>query len=95
MDALYLEFHLYALRNPAARERLNELEQEDIRAIAEILEERRESEHIEPAERTARIIVALFRGISMMRTANPEAAGEDLLQGAIEFVTRALGVEAT
>ena len=95
MDALYLEFHLYALRNPAARERLNELEQEDIRAIAEILEERRESEHVEPAERTARIIVALFRGISMMRTANPEAAGEDLLQGAIEFVTRALGVEAT
>ena len=26
----------------------------------------------EPAEQTARIIVALFRGISMMRTANPE-----------------------
>lgn len=94
MDSLYLEFHLYALRNPAARARLNELEQEDIRAIAEILDERRDVERVEPAERTARIIVALFRGISMMRTANPEAAGEDLLQGAIEFVTRALGVEA-
>lgn len=96
MGALYLEFHLYALRNPAARARMNELEQEDIRAIAEILEVEREQRGIEveePAERTARIIVALFRGISMMRTANPEVAGEELLEAAIAFVTRAQGIE--
>ena len=31
MGALYLEFHLYALRNPAARVRMNELEEDDIR----------------------------------------------------------------
>jgi AcrR family transcriptional regulator len=96
MGALYLEFHLYALRNPAARARLNELEQEDIRAIAEILEVEREQRGIEveePAERTARIIVALFRGINMMRTANPEVAGEELLEAAIAFVTRAQGIE--
>ncbi len=96
MGALYLEFHLYALRNPAARARMNELEQEDIRAIAEILEVEREQRGIEveePAERTARIIVALFRGINMMRTANPEVAGEELLEAAIAFVTRAQGIE--
>ena len=96
MGALYLEFHLYALRNPAARARLNELEQEDIRAIAEILEAERVERDIdfdEPAERTARIIVALFRGISMMRTANPEVAGEELLEAAIAFVVRAQGIE--
>jgi len=96
MGALYLEFHLYALRNPAARARMNELEQEDIRAIAEILEVERAQRGIEvevPAEQTARIIVALFRGISMMRTANPEVAGEELLEAAIAFVTRAQGVE--
>ena len=95
MGALYLEFHLYALRNPAARARLNELEQEDIRAIAEILEAERAERDIdfdEPAERTARIIVALFRGISMMRTANPEVAGEELLEAAIAFVVRAQGI---
>jgi AcrR family transcriptional regulator len=95
MGALYLEFHLYALRNPAARARMNELEQEDIRAIAEILEVEREQRGIEveePAERTARIIVALFRGISMMRTANPEVAGTELLEAAIAFVTRAQGI---
>jgi AcrR family transcriptional regulator len=95
MGALYLEFHLYALRNPAARARLNELEQEDIRAIAEILEAEREERDIEigePVERTARIIVALFRGIGMMRTANPEVAGEELLEAAIAFVVRAQGI---
>jgi AcrR family transcriptional regulator len=96
MGALYLEFHLYALRNPAARARMNELEQEDIRAIADILEDERAQRGIDvevPPERTARIIVALFRGISMMRTANPEAAGEELLEAAIAFVTRAQGIE--
>ncbi len=96
MGALYLEFHLYALRNPAARARLNELEHEDIRAIAEIIEAEREQRGIEidePAERTARIIVALFRGISMMRTANPEVAGQELLEAAIAFVVRAQGIE--
>ena len=75
---------------------MNELEQEDIRAIAEILEAEREERDIdfdEPAERTARIIVALFRGIGMMRTANPEVAGEELLEAAIAFVVRAQGIE--
>ncbi len=96
LGALYLEFHLYALRNPSARERMNELERADVRAIAEIIESERTQREIEiddPVERTARIIVALFRGISMMRTSDPEMAGEDLLEGAIAFVSRGLGVE--
>jgi hypothetical protein len=29
----------------------------------------------------------------MMRTSDPEMAGEDLLEGAIAFVSRGLGVE--
>lgn len=95
MGALYLEFHLYALRNPVARARMNELEKRDILAIAEILEAERRERGMpvdEPAEQTARIIVALFRGINMMRTANPEVAGEELLEAAIAFVTRAQGI---
>lgn len=95
MGALYLEFHLYALRNPVARARMNELEKQDILAIAEILEAERRERGMpvdEPAEQTARIIVALFRGINMMRTANPEVAGEELLEAAIAFVTRAQGI---
>jgi AcrR family transcriptional regulator len=96
MGALYLEFQLYALRNPTARERLNELERADVRAIADIIEgerARRGIEALESAERTARIVVALFRGISMMRTSDPEMAGEDLLESGIAFVSRSLGVE--
>jgi AcrR family transcriptional regulator len=96
MGSLYLEFYLYALRNPAVRDRMNELEQRDIDAVAEILEAQRAQRGIEdeePAERTARIIVALFRGINMMRIANPEAAGDELLEAAIAFVVRAQGVE--
>ncbi len=95
MGALNLEFQLYALRNPAARARMNELEQEDIDAIAEIITAERQQRGIqddEPAERTARIIVALFRGIAMMRTADPEAVGDELLEAAIAFVTRAQGI---
>jgi AcrR family transcriptional regulator len=94
--ALYLEFYLYALRNPAVRARMNELEQEDIRAIADILEAERAKRGItddEPAERIARIIVALFRGLFMMRTANPDVAGRELIEAAIAFVTRAQGIQ--
>ena len=96
MGALHLEFQLYALRNPTARARMNELEQKDIDAIAEILTVERQQRGIqddEPAERTARIIFALFRGISIMRTANPEVVGDELLEAAIAFVTRAQGLQ--
>ena len=90
--ALYLEFTLYALRNPTARDRLNELERADIDAIAEIINSHAQRETA-PAERSARIIVALFRGITLMRALDPDAAGEDLLEEAVAFVTRALGFE--
>jgi AcrR family transcriptional regulator len=90
--ALFLEFTLYALRNPTARERLNALERADIDAIAEIITSHGHREGA-TAQRSARIIFALFRGLSMMRVADPDAAGEDLLEEAIAFVSRALGFE--
>ena len=93
--SLYLEFSLYAMRNPVARERLNQLESMDIRAIAEIIEQGRSERGIETAEwseHTARIIVALFRGIGLMRLLKPEAVGPDLLEDAISFIARGLGV---
>lgn len=94
--ALYLEFTLYALRNPAARERLNELGRRDIQAIAEIIGDektRRDTEKPEQAESAARIIVALFRGLGIMRALEPDTAHDALLQDAVAFVTRGLGVE--
>jgi len=93
---LYLEFCLYALRNPAARARLNELEQADALAVADLIEGERQGLGIDPLvrpENTARIINALFRGIGLMRTLDPDADNEELLKDAMSFVARGLGVE--
>jgi AcrR family transcriptional regulator len=97
-DTLYLEFALYALRNSSARTRLAQLDAENIRAVAEIIEAGRERlgiEPPEPADHVARIIVALFRGIGLMRSLDPDLADESLLASAMQFLTRGLGVDAT
>src|ERR1700722_16584516 len=52
---LYEEFWLYAARNPAAREQLTRLEDENVRAIAQILESERSRNGIEPLESPARM----------------------------------------
>ena len=84
------------MRNPAARERLARLEREDIEAIATIIRVGRERQGIdglEPAEDVARIIVALFHGIGLMRALDPDAVGEPLLESAMYFVVRGLGAD--
>jgi AcrR family transcriptional regulator len=93
---LYEEFWLYAARNPAAREQLTRLEDENVRAIAQILESERRRTGIEPLEspeRTARIIGVLFHGIGMLRVLQPDVVDDALLETAISFVARGLGVE--
>jgi AcrR family transcriptional regulator len=93
---LYEEFWLYAVRNPAAREQLTRLEDENVRAIAQILESERKRTGIEPLEspaRTARIIGVLFHGIGMLRVLQPDVVDDALLETAISFVARGLGVE--
>jgi AcrR family transcriptional regulator len=95
--ALYLEFSLYAMRNPAARARLNELEANDIRNVAQLIEEGSARQGLEPsvgALHQARLITALFRGISLMRALDPDGVSPELLEDALTFVTRGLGVEA-
>lgn len=91
---LYEEFHLYALRNPAVRERLAELDREDIAETAAIIEEERVRQGLAPLRSstdTARIIIALMRGVSMMRDLEPELAHDDrFLETVIEFVARSL-----
>jgi len=92
---LFQEFWLYAVRNPAAREQLTRLEDENVRAIAEIIEAERIRQGLEPldsAERIARIIVMLFRGIGLLGVLQPEVADETLIESAISLVARGLGV---
>src|SRR5579864_1779086 len=78
---LYQEFWLYAARNPAAREELTRLEDENVRGIADVLiaERRRQGlEPLESPERVARIIAVLFHGIGLLRVLQPEVADEAL-----------------
>ncbi|HVA06637.1 MAG TPA: TetR/AcrR family transcriptional regulator, partial [Acidimicrobiales bacterium] len=52
---LYQEFWLYAARNPAAREQLTRLEDENVRGIAEVLVAERSRQGLEPLESPERV----------------------------------------
>jgi len=91
---LYLEFTLYAMRNPAARDRLNELEAADIQAVAGLIEGEGAAGMApgDQAVRQAQLITALFRGINLMRALAPDTVGPELLEEALAFVIGGLGV---
>jgi AcrR family transcriptional regulator len=91
--ALYLEFCLYAMRNPAARERLVELQEASIESIAEVIETERSKSRIhthESPRQLARIVEAFTRGLSIMRELDPEAVDDAFLEVAISVLARAL-----
>ncbi|HUC37215.1 MAG TPA: TetR/AcrR family transcriptional regulator [Acidimicrobiales bacterium] len=95
---LFQEFWLYAVRNPAAREQLTSLEDENARDIAQIIESERTRYDLEPlesAERIARVVVALFRGIGLLGVLQPDVADDTLIETAISLVARGLGVPTT
>jgi AcrR family transcriptional regulator len=94
---LYQEFYLYALRHPQARERLAELDRATARSVAELIEDGRRRGAVapgEPAEELARIVVAMFRGVSLVRALDPEGADEAYFQSTLAFVARALRADA-
>jgi AcrR family transcriptional regulator len=93
---LYLEFWLYAARNPDARMRLAAIDDEAVRALADLLRAERANEGIAPLDdpdRVARVIEMLFRGIGLLRVMQPDVVDDELLTVALEFVAR--GLEAT
>ncbi len=91
---LYEEFHLYALRNPAARARLAELDRQDVEEVASVIEAERERQGFQPVESSidaARIVIALMKGIGMMRSLEPELEEDDaFLATVMEFTARGL-----
>jgi AcrR family transcriptional regulator len=92
-DILYQEFVLYAMRNPAAREKLSELEAVTVEKVAGLIEAERTRQGIEPLERpehVARIITALFNGISIMRALKIEAVDEAFLETVMSFLAQGL-----
>lgn len=93
-SVLYEEFHLYALRNPAARSRLAELDRANVAEVARVIEGERERLGLRPLESTenaARIAVALMRGVAMMRSLEPEITDDgEFLPTVMEFLARGL-----
>jgi len=90
---LYLEFWLYALRNPQAREKLARFDDLDVASVAEILVAERKRSGIEASEapqHVARMIVALFRGVGMMRALHPATVDDAFLETVMGLVARAL-----
>ena len=47
-------------------------------------------EPTEPAQQAARIVVALMRGISIMRAIDPDAVDQPFLEAMMAFVARAM-----
>ena len=91
---LYMEFAIFAVRHPEARQKIAELDDANIAAVAELIyEEKPERPDLESVKREARIVEALFRGIGLMKVLDPEAVDEALLEAALSFVTRALTSE--
>ena len=94
MALLYQEFWLYAARNPAVRDELMRIEDEGVRALAEIIAVERARQGIEPLEsaaQAARLVEILFRGLGQLRALDPDAVDDEFVEAAISFVARGLG----
>jgi len=90
---LYEEFCLYAMRNPSAREKLAAFDDLDIASVAEIIAVERKRYAMVPKEspeQAARIVVALMRGVSLMRAINPDAVDQPFLEALMAFMARAM-----
>jgi AcrR family transcriptional regulator len=93
-SVLYEEFHLYAIRNPAARERLARLDRHDIEQVARVIEGERKRQGLRPLDsalEAARIVVALMRGVGMMRSLDPDLDDDEgFLPAVMAFIARGL-----
>jgi AcrR family transcriptional regulator len=92
---LYMEFALFAVRNPEARRKLADLDEVNITRVAELIAgEQPGNKSFESIKREARVIEALFRGLGVMRSIDPDAIDEGLMESALAFVTRGLTSES-
>jgi AcrR family transcriptional regulator len=92
-DILYQEFTLYALRNPTAREKLAAFDAMTIKSVSELIQTERARQSIgtlEHPEDVARIVVALFRGIGLMRALDTGLVDGAFLETAMAFLARGL-----
>jgi AcrR family transcriptional regulator len=92
--ALYLEFCLYALRHRSAAAKLVAIDRTMAASIAEMIADRRRVQGItgdEPAERMARVVLAMFHGVELARALDPQASDRQFLRASVAFAVRGIG----
>jgi len=96
-NLLYLEFVLYAARNPDARTRLAA----SARKVHEAVEQMMDSEFARsgaappfPTSLMATIAIALFSGLGVGAIVDPESDTQETLDATLEFLYSTIGVDA-
>jgi AcrR family transcriptional regulator len=90
--ALWQEFTLYALRNPAVRDKLSADLDLTVSALVELLHARQQTTGATqslPEEALARLYIAIFDGIGRQRAIQPDAVPDELFATLVEFVDEA------
>ena len=87
--ALYLEYLLYARKNPEAAATLAEGNRRTREAVERLIEEEYGRLGIRPTmptEALAKISLALFEGLNLLRLVDPSAVTDETLEHALEFM---------
>jgi len=88
-ELLFLDFVIYAARNPEFRRRLAARHRESTAAIADVMVEGSSSHQWDlpmPAERLALVLNALGNGLAMEQLIDPESVPEDLFAEVITLL---------
>lgn len=90
--ALYLEFVLYALRNPAARSLLQDFRRRTREAVERLVQQSWVTLGADPeltAHAVATITLALFNGLDLERLVDPDAMPPTLTEDTLAFIVAA------
>jgi AcrR family transcriptional regulator len=95
-SALYLEFVLYARRNPAARAKLIESERSERTLIESLIEREHGSVRGDPPHPTralAEFSRAVFNGLAMTRLVDPDAITEETIDTTLQMLYESMGAK--
>jgi AcrR family transcriptional regulator len=93
---LWLEFVLYARRNPEAQRKLEASVQRSHARVQQLIEDEYATVGVSPSYPTsdlAEISLALFNGLGIDRLVNPSAVTEQMLDTTLAFLYDAMGVQ--
>jgi AcrR family transcriptional regulator len=95
-NALSLEFVLYALRNPQAREKLAAsaaTERDFVEALIEREYEAVGATPRYPTRHLAEISLAIFSGLALRRLVDPDSVDDELIDTVLAFLYDSMGVD--